>query len=368
MIQTGARRNEVIGAHPDQEAGRLLAAVLAGCWRPSPPPLVLREEQLAEVAPMAIASNTGALLWRRVRETPLAHSPLAAQLLQAYRFSALQSHFRERRVETVFRLMGAHGVEPLIVKGWGLSRQYPEKALRTYDDIDLCVRPEDYAAADSIVKAPASPAYLVDLHQGFRYMDDRSTGDLFHRSETAELEGVQLRLLGPEDQLRLACLHFLHHGGDSPLTLCDVGLLLESLPSEFDWEYFLSGDRRRSEWARCGLALCSALLGAGLGLVPQHIRSFDLPRWLIPAVLVHWGKGLREPVLPVRELHRPVVVLRALRERWSSPIEAAFKVGWPGTQPRLFLQVACLLAIISHFALRRGSERLSGGFDGNHAP
>ena len=49
-----------------------------------------------------------------------------------------------------------------------------------------------------------------------------------------------------EDQLRQLCLHLLRHGACRPLWLCDVAVMLESLPGDFDWDRCLGGDRDES--------------------------------------------------------------------------------------------------------------------------
>ena len=68
--------------------------------------------------------------------------------------------------------------------------------------------------------------------------------ELYLHSQLVLLGKAEIRVLGFEDQVRLLCLHMLYHGVFRPVWLCDLGMTLESLPSDFDWDYFLSGKDR----------------------------------------------------------------------------------------------------------------------------
>src|SRR5205814_891640 len=105
------------------------------------------------------------------------------------------------------------------------------------------------------------------LRQAYR---QHALRDALH--ERAVIQTVAL-VLGPEDHLRLLCLHMLVHGVCRPLWLCDIGAALESRPAEFDWRWFLSGDPRRTRWALCALGLAHELLGARLQDTPVAERA-----------------------------------------------------------------------------------------------
>ena len=199
--------------------------------------------------------------------------------------------------------------------------------------------------------APRGP---VDLHEGFSDLDDRSPEELFARSRRVRLGDEEVPLLGPQDHLRLLCLHMLRHGAARPLWLCDVAVALECRgPDEFDWDGLLSGDRRRTEYVLVALSLARKLLGARLEDTPVEDRTRDLPRWLIPTVLRQWGAGFRprEPVATY--LRHPKGVLRELLRHWPNPIEATVGVGGPfNERPRLPFQIAYYLVRTGRFSLQ----------------
>ena len=46
--------------------GRLVADVLAGAWRPAPPPLTASLDDVREVEPLLLAAGAGGLAWARL--------------------------------------------------------------------------------------------------------------------------------------------------------------------------------------------------------------------------------------------------------------------------------------------------------------
>jgi hypothetical protein len=169
----------------------------------------------------------------------------------------------------------------------------------------------------------------VDLHCGAADLDDRPFDALQARALFQPMGDVTVRVLGPEDHLRLLCLHMLRHGAWRPLWLVDVAVALESRPADFDWEYFLSGDPRRTEWAASAIGVAHHLLGARVQGTPMEASAGRLPRWLIPTVLDQWGRGKPLPQQGRRihsYLRNRAGLLEALRTRWPNAIQATVSV------------------------------------------
>ena len=350
----------------DDARGKLLARALTGAWRLSPPPLSLSARELAEITPLLLRSWGAGVGWWQARHTHLRTSPAAAQLRDAYRLHTLQAALHERELLQVIPALQAAGVDPLLAKGWAAARFYPAQGLRPYGDLDLYVRPEQYAVAMGALAGPAAQEAVVDLQRGFVDLDDRCPHTLYARSQLVRVGDVTIRIMGPEDHLRLLCLHLLRHGAVRPLWLCDVGAALEARPADFDWAYFLSGDRRRADWVICALGLAHQLLGARWGDAPTAVQAYTLPRWLVPAVIRQWERTMIYPstslAFPSRPLasylHEPQGILGGLRERWHNPIEATMRRrGRPKNLPRLPYQLAtyferALLCGARHAGLR----------------
>ena len=284
----------------------------------------------------------------------------------------LQAGRQERQIIQAITLLRSAGVEPLLVKGWAVARLYPERGLRPYGDIDLCVRPEQYASAVAALAAPAAETVVVDLHEGLQQLHRPSVDDVYERSQLVPLGDVDVRILGPEDHLRYMCIHMLGHGAYRALWLCDIAVVLESLPEDFDWEYLLRGDRRPAEWVASSVCLAHKLLGARLDGIPVAERAGHLPGWLLPSVLRQWsiGEHYMDSVPSMAYSFRhSAQLLKALRLRWPNPIQATVHVRGPFNElPRLPFQLLECVRRTAYFVtqvptlVRQRSLRAVGGW------
>lgn len=323
------------------EPGYLVATLLSGSWRDSPPSLFISPTELSEIAPLLLKTGTGPLAWWRIRYLDLSASQAAFHLRQAYRLQTLHARLAEGEIQDAITVLRSAGVEPVLAKGWAAARLYPEPGLRPYGDIDLYVRPEDYSSAEAVLFPSGARVRHVDLHRGFADLCDRSPNDLYARSQLVRLGDVDARVLAPEDHLCLLCLHLLRHGIRSPLWLCDIGAALESPAHDFDWDYFWTGIRRRSDWVACVLEGSHQLLGSKLDhcIIPRFHRP---PRWFLPSVLRQWGADASpDHETMLTHLRRRSGILRAARRRWPNPIEATFRCGMSLSRvPRFPFQLA----------------------------
>ena len=340
--------------------GTLIARIIAAEWGLETP--FLSADELAQVAPLFLNLGGGAWAWRQIRQTDLNTTPAAQELHQAYRLHALHVAIKEREIAQVFTSLRAQGLEPLMGKGWGIARQYPEPGLRPFGDIDLYVRREQYN--DFRIALGTAPGIVVDLHNGAAELDDRSFDDLYAHSQLVPLGGLDVRIFGPEDHLRLLCLHFLREGALRPLWLCDIAVAVGALPPNFDWDYLLRGNQQRSDGVICTIGLAHQLLGVNIEKLPIAKRALKLPRWLVPVVLREWGAG-KVPHgrrrLMAAFLQSPSGVLQALRQRWPNAIEATVGTKAPfNNWPRLPFQLGeCVLRTT---AFARQVPKLIGKF------
>lgn len=339
--------------------GALLSAILAGSWRAGPiSSLNISEQELDEVTPLLYGSGGSALGWWQVRQTPLNSTSSGQVLHQAYRLQILQSAIHEEKIKRVFRLLRESSIEAILVKGWAAANLYPEKALRPYGDIDLCVRPSDFKAATTLLAGPEAKGCWVDLHKGFSEIKERSVDQLFGRSQFLDLDGEQVRVLSDEDHLALLAIHLLKHGAWRPLWLCDIGAALEAQSPDFNWDTCLGVDKKRSGWIACTVKLAEYFLGAKTTNEPVSVRKQTLPRWLIQNVLRQWDSpfAINQPPMSHRmsmtnQLRHPTGLWEALRVRWPNPILATVSVNgkfnqsprWPYQLGNCFLRLGQFL-------------------------
>lgn len=332
----------------DHGRGRLIARVLTDWCNTEPPSLSLSAEDLQEVAPLLLRSGAGALGWWQVRHSSLRAAPIAEQLHQAYRLHTLEAAVKQLEISELFSFLRSQKIEPLMGKGWAIARYYPEPGLRPHGDIDLYVRPEQFDGAVAALQSPGSPGSVVDVHRGAPELRDRGFDELHAHSQLLRVGNADVRVFGPEDHLRLLSLHMLREGVLRPLWLCDIAVALKSLPSDFDWNYFLSGNERRTDWVTCAIGLAHHILGADVDGLPVADRARRLPSWIVPVVLQQWGtgritNGRRQPMEGY--LRHPAGLLDAIRLRWPNPIEATVNVKGPMNEwPRLPFQLCdCVL-------------------------
>lgn len=299
--------------------------VLAGAWRASPPVLDMSPSALNLVAKKLLIARAGALGWWRIRHSALRTAPAAIELCNAYRLCTLNAALHERNIERVLTALRAADIEPILIKGWSVARFYPEVGLRPYGDIDLCVSSDDRASAQGLLKGIKGSFIDVDLvHDEVDGMGERSWKELYPRTQLVRLGNTDVCVLGLEDHLRVLCLHMLKGPRMSPVLLCDIALMLETMPRAFDWDICL-GERPQSDWIACAIGLAHRLLGAQVTHTPVAERASNLPPWLISGVLKQWATYRpHEYMAPlVTYLRHPKGITTALRRRWPGPIESA---------------------------------------------
>ena len=331
--------------------GRIIARALGGAWRAAPPATEISAEELLAVTPQMLRTGSAPLAFWRNRSLA-ATAPALAALHDTWRFHVLHGAVFEERLPIALTHLLAVGVEPLLAKGWAMARQYPRPGLRPYGDLDLYVRPSEYGTARAAVDS--MPGIAVDLHRGLPELDDRDHEAVFARAVDESVGGVKVRVLAPEDHLRLLCRHFLRHGASRPLWLCDVALLVETRGSRFDWDLALSGRGSRRDAVLATVALAGALLGADVAGTPA---TGPLPPWVVRTTLEQWaeGTGHREPLATY--LSRPTALWAELRRHWPNAIEALAALDAPfGRGPRLPFQ----LAHLAHRAARFGLSLVRG--------
>ncbi|MFN2578345.1 MAG: nucleotidyltransferase family protein [Pyrinomonadaceae bacterium] len=329
------------------DSGQLVAATLKKSWISSPQPeLPLDLSQIEAVTPLLYESGAAALGWWRLRDTKFSGTSSGELLHQAFRLFALRARTHEIRIEKLARLFREKNVEVILIKGWSIARHYPQQALRPYGDIDLLVRPGDYAAAAKVLSSEELRDCFTDLHTGPFELSDRSITDVFSRSQFVPCGDEQVRVLALEDHFALLAIHLLKHGAWRPLWLCDVGLLVDTMSSEFDWELCLGKDKRRSNWILSAIGLAGALLDASIN--DEQIRArAHAPAWLIESVSKNWQApfaGAHAPQkhrAPIRSyFRRPRGLLGDLGRRWPDPILSTISAnGTFGHRPRLRYQI-----------------------------
>lgn len=200
----------------------------------------------------------------------------------------------EGQIAIAFRTFRLHGIEPILIKGWAAALNYPADVPRFYGDIDLAVAAADYDKAQTLVAGPDAEAKGVDLHRELRHLDTLDWNLLFDRSELLDVEGQTIRVLAPEDHLRVLCVHWLTGGGEYKQRLYDIYYAVANRPDSFDWSRCLDViSRNRRTWIIATIGLAHKYLGLPLDGLPFANEAKLLPAWLTRCVERAWSSDTR---------------------------------------------------------------------------
>lgn len=314
------------------ERGEMVANCLKGSWRPDQPMLATSADDVPEIVPLLLACGTGGLGWWRLSRAWPGNAARLRLLKDAYRLYGLDASVQEGKITQVFMVLRSVGVDPILIKGLASARHYAGAGLRPFGDIDLCVRPDQFNIAwDALLQA--NQLRGVDLHPGAPDLPDRSWEQVVARAQLVRLGRGEIRILGPEDHLRLLCTHMIRHGAWRALWLCDVAAALEGRARDFDWDYCLQGDQRLSGWVVWALGLARRLLDARIGEPDVEAEADRVPAWVSRCVLWRWGAGSRPPLL--HYWRHPMEALSGLYYFGLNPIKATFRLGFRPRSPVL---------------------------------
>ena len=277
------------------------------------------------------------------------------------RFYLLKKRFTEDLILNAFRAFRARGIEPILIKGWAAARNYPESVPRFCADVDLAVSQQDYEVARSMVIGANAQVSGVDLHRELRHLDTVSWDILFSNSELVDLDGEAVRILSPEDHLRVLCVHWLTNGGESRNRLFHIVYALRNRPPSFDWSKCLDVvSETRRQWIISTIALANRYLGLETEDLPFAVDASSLPYWLIKCVEKEWDQNIGSIALE-SQLKSPKGFFRQLRKRIPpNPIQATINCEGEFTdRSRLGYQMRDMLNRLMP-SVRRVSDALAG--------
>lgn len=333
-----------------------IAETLKGSWRNEVAPLWCDARGLEGLLTPLIASGCGCLVWRRIHGNNVLADSRAGRILQdLWRLNAMQFAAREKALGTLLRYLADAGVRPILLKGLSAARLYPDHRVRPVGDIDLLVPPGQHELATSALLKMFADGTIVpfDLSHSASELDERSFDDIASRCATISFGTESVMVLGPEDNLRFLCLHFLLHGGGRAIWLCDVAAAVESRPKKFNWEICQGDDPDKAEWISYTVALAHELLDARIDDTPVLDNANKVPHWLRRSIVQCWNTrttgNMDGPNAPVPSPLKMVAFARAVRQRWPDPVSAAMRVGG---RPETLSPFSCQL----RWSLRRAAK------------
>jgi Uncharacterised nucleotidyltransferase len=203
-----------------------------------------------------------------------------ADLLERHKGVMFAALSIERKMLRVTRRLEEAGIRPVILKGPALAHTiYPDPSLRSFGDLDLLVRTEDWRSTCDVLAADGYRRGLPEPHAGF---DERFGKAAVHRNgDGIELDLHRTLVLGPfglwlhPDELFDHAVPF-QLGGRQLLRLDDVDRLIHACLHAslgFRWEQL---------WTVRDVAQCA--LAPGLDWEELEERA---GRWRVRAVVAH---------------------------------------------------------------------------------
>lgn len=252
--------------------------------------------------------------------------------------------------------------KPILIKGWIAAQLYTEPDIRKISDIDLLIAPKDYKKAKEFLES-SDDKFSVDLHEGARHLDTVSFDDLFKNSRFVKCGDTNIRVLRPEDHLRILCVHWLTDGGENREKLWDIYYAVANRPKDFDWERCLNTvSERRRRWIICTIGLAHKYLGLYVDDLDfaDEIKN-SLPEWLIKTIEKEWKSDV--PLISLANcLSDRKLLFKQIRKRIPpNPIQATIDMeGDFDKYPRIFYQTGDIflrlpssIKRVSHSFLKR---------------
>jgi hypothetical protein len=244
------------------------------------------------------------------------------QLDDSRRWHVLQ-HRRQQilTVQAVERFR-CEGIEPIVLKGVSTARYYPEGAYRISVDVDLAVAREDFHKAERLLKSTTAPV-VVDLHRELRHLDTVEWSDLMANSVKLSLPDGEVRVLRPEDELRVLAVHWLTDGGTYKDRLWDIFYLIDRRHTDFDWDRCLNAvDERRRRWIECAVGVTAKYLDLDLRDTPLAGAAERLPTWFTRTIEREWAAEIKPIPLEAAIGDRRMLVTQLMRRLRPNPIYA----------------------------------------------
>jgi hypothetical protein len=256
------------------------------------------------------------------------------------RWNLIQRRAQEARASRAVNLLREHGIESILIKGYAAGLFYPDEELRDCIDVDLAVAKNDFPIAAEIARSKEAGGFAIDLHCELRHLDTVPWSDLFENSIL--LKGSAIRVLRPEDNLRVLCVHWLTDGGTNKDRLWDIYYAVHNRAEDFDWDRFLNSvSRRRRRWLICTIGLAHRSLGLEIGDTPISDEALDLPEWFVDTVEREWVSETKPMPLEVTLKDRSMFFRQIWKRLRPNPIWATVQMeGDLDAGTRVFYQAA----------------------------
>lgn len=275
----------------------------------------------------------------------------------------LMAKVQAEKIRRAFAFFRENEIEPILIKGWAIARFYPNESERFYSDTDLVVDPNQFEKASKLIASQLKTPLAIDLHRGLTLLDEISFEDLFDNSRLVELQNAKIRILRPEDHLRVLAVHWLRDGGMNKQRLWDIHYAIKNRSSDFDWNRCLGiVSEKRRKWIVAAIAVAHRFTNLNVDDTPigEEVKNPDLiPGWMLRTLEKEWNDSVK--IVPLEAaMNEPKEFWRQLKKRFPpNPLVASIYADAPlNNFPRFPFQI---INIFQRFApsVRRTTSYLS---------
>ncbi len=277
----------------------------------------------------------------------------------AEKLKLLRFKVYEKKLQDLWRVAEEYSLEPILIKGWAAAMNYPQPYSRRIGDFDLAVAPADWQRARAV--SGRLELDEIDWHAGLRHLDTAVWNDLLNNAVSIKCGETDLRILRPEDHLRVLCVHWLNDGGREKEKLWDIYYAVSNRPPDFDWARCLETiSAKRRKWIACAVGLAHQYLGLPIDDTPLASAARNLPDWLTNAVEREWNSPVAYKYLQTCLSDRREFYAQLKKRLPPNPIQATIEMdGDFDDKTRVFYQIG---NVFKRFApsVRRISRLLDG--------
>ena len=253
----------------------------------------LNAEDIDSLIHLAQIQGTAPLVYDQLLK---ADSPLSNEVQMQLKQVCMQNMMGQQEMKgvlaTAWDALSNGGVQPVLLKGFGLAALYPQPYLRQWGDIDIYVGADGYhTAADVLRKTfPDSPCFeeeeeyfkhwninigntaieahrvsAILVHPCDMRLWQRLERDAMANAQEVEIEGVKLRIPEYRFNSLFVFLHSWHHftesGSATMKQLCDLALLIHHFHNQ-------------QSFSLSSLATCSPLTSTSSSTLEALLPSF----------------------------------------------------------------------------------------------
>jgi Uncharacterised nucleotidyltransferase len=258
------------------------------------------------------------------------------------RWNIIYQAAQEEKIKTLFKLFRKNNIEPILIKGWSVSRYFPADIPRYSMDIDLAVEARDYTISKKLAETVKINA---DIHKELRHLEALPYSTLYNNSQSVKLNnGYEIRILSVEDNLRVICVHWLNDGGIKKDRLWDIYYCVKNRPKNFDWEKCLKvAGKTRRKWILVTIVAAHKYLNLPIEDLPFSAEINQpnfVPAWFYKTLEKEWISDVT--LNPINaSLENLTTLAKQLRKRFPpNPITATIQTNSKiNNFPRLPIQL-----------------------------